>query len=80
MKTGELDLIKQILDKLSKEQKEEILTYLGEKEYKCILEEAKNERTKLINASKQQATYIANLEKKEESLLDKIAALESALM
>jgi Mg/Co/Ni transporter MgtE len=80
MKTGELDLIKQILDKLSKEQKEEILTYLGEKEYKSILEEAKNERTKLINASKQQATYIANLEKKEESLLDKIAALESALM
>jgi len=80
MKTGELDLIKQILDKLSKEQKEEILTYLGEKEYKSILEEAKNERAKLINASKQQATYIANLEKKEESLLDKIAALESALM
>ena len=76
--------MKKILDQLDAPCKAEVLDHLMKEnssedysQYKQIIEDAKAERQKLINANKQQVSYIANLEKKNLEYEHQMRTLEA---
>lgn len=76
--------MKKILDQLDASQKAEVLDHLMKEQhsedftqYKQIIEDAKAERQKLINANKQQVSYIANLEQKNAEYRQQMKMLEA---
>ena len=78
--------MKKILDQLDASQKAEVLEHLRKDtdhcsedliQYKQIVEDAKAERQKLVNANKQQVSYIANLEQKNAEYRQQMKMLEA---